>query len=258
MLSQILELCGLTRAGHTPEITNGFHLSTPWSRIGIPIGTDYLRPVDYAVLQRSFATLPAGQFLTLHSGYTQAPLDLIRQQGMTAFLLLRDPRAVVTSFVHYVTKTRNHPMHQHINTLAPDARYQFAIDGGWTGQAYCEPIWGQVNALRHWAEAPDVISLRFEDLVGPAGGGDEDAQRNSFAKIGKALDLNRPALRHARQAFFGASETFRSGKIDAWRTEMPTDAQDRMAEIIAHHLAWTGYCAGQSAGAPLHNTTSAR
>ena len=60
--------------------------------------------------------------------------------------------------------------------------------------------------------------IRFEDLIGPKGGGDAKMQYSAIHSIAKALgqDLKQDQIESIGKEMFGSSKTFRKGKIGSW------------------------------------------
>lgn len=73
---------------------------------------------------------------------------------------------------------------------------------------------------------PRAVVVRFEDLVGAKGGGNDDIQRMVVAQLANALSIELPRnrLNLIAHSLFGQSKgpdvsvTFRSGKIGSWKT----------------------------------------
>ena len=71
-----------------------------------------------------------------------------------------------------------------------------------------------------WLEQdPEVLVCRFEDLVGPKGGGDLDKQKETLFCLAYhiGMELTQKKLDHIIEHLFGNTHTFRSGRIGSWK-----------------------------------------
>lgn len=230
LLARFLTLCGMKRAGHINR-RNRFSIGKiPLLSFGYPIGIDHLHNISKGAVDRRFAQLQTGEFLTAHVGHSHCFLDLIEQHGVKPVLVIRDPRAVLNSFVHYVATTRSHPMSASFRPLDTEARYLRALKGGWTGKAFLEPLVHRCRSLTPWMESPHVLLVRFEDLVGESGGGSKQAQTRVAEKLADHLSIPSNRWQNAVQDLFGDSGTFRSGQVNSWQKEIP---QSMSADVDA-------------------------
>ena len=75
-----------------------------------------------------------------------------------------------------------------------------------------------------WSNSSDNLLLKFEDLVGPNGGGTKNQQRKALSQIIKHLGIeesyNENDLDFLGAASFGKTSTFRKGSIGRWKSEM--------------------------------------
>ncbi len=74
--------------------------------------------------------------------------------------------------------------------------------------AYRENRW----LLHH----PNVLKVRFEDLVGEGGGGSQVSQAAAIESWAKFLRVDVPAEELA-EGLFGGTSTFSTGRVDSWR-----------------------------------------
>ena len=91
---------------------------------------------------------------------------------------------------------------------------------------------------------PGVLCVRFEDLVGSHGGGDDGRQRTAVAAV--AAHVDRPLSSAQAQRVAGGlwsprSSTFRKGLVGGWRTEV-TEAETALIKaVIGDDLIAMGY-----------------
>jgi len=184
------------------------------------------------------AKLPAGTCMFLH----QLPLDEIPLPVARHYVAdparpklvynYRDPRAVLVSAVNYLRRTPPPDHHAPYLFLAPilarfpstTAALSAAVDllGDSIAREYRASLW-----LRHH---PDACVVRYEDLVGAAGGGDDGAQLDCVTRLLAHVGSERDPREVARSAFDRGSRTFFRGQRDAWKADYePGDLRRFMA-----------------------------
>ena len=95
-----------------------------------------------------------------------------------------------------------------------------------------------INALP-WIGDPNVVILRFEEIVGPSGGGKLKIQQKAIVKLANALGLvvTTPKLKEITDNLFGTNagpplpSTFHSGQIGSWK-HCYTDEHKRLFNEI--------------------------
>lgn len=163
---------------------------------------------------------PAGTCLCLHA----LPASLLAERRLPDFpkvwfFLVRDPRARLVSLIGYLAgmareaPSRTAWTEQHRAALAACAseeeRVRYVIEAlpGYTGQ-YRTHAW----LLDH----ASVRVVRFEDLAGTAGGGDDLRQQTVWRDIAADLVGSAGAMPVEVRGDHGGSRTFRKGRIDEW------------------------------------------
>jgi hypothetical protein len=156
--------------------------------------------------------------------------ELVRP-GRAAFFIYRDPRDVIVSQVFYATEMHaGHSMHDYYtNQLSNmEERLNAAIQGVQRGEEQLSSIQDKYEQYIGWLVQPEVLSLRFEDLV-----------LDRAAALGRILDYlaqrgfqpqaPRPQAVAALEAGIApaASGTFRRGQPGEWRQHF-TEANKRL------------------------------
>ncbi len=241
LLSRFLILCGMKRAGHINRRNRFSPGKIPLWSFGYPIGIDHLHSISKGAVDRRFSRLRDGEFLTAHVGHSYSFLDLVERHGVRPVIVVRDPRAVLNSFVHYVVTVRAHPMSSFFRGLDADARYRQALRGGWSGKAFLEPMVHRCRGLTPWLESSEVLQVRFEDLVGQQGGGSNQAQTVVMEQLAGHLAIPMDRLDKAAEDLFGDSNTFRRGQIASWRNEIPQSMSAEIDSELAPILDLWGY-----------------
>jgi sulfotransferase 6B1 len=85
--------------------------------------------------------------------------------------------------------------------------------------------------------------VKFEDLVGPRGGGSAEAQRRTVGRVAchVGLEPDERMMRTVEENIFGVSKTFRKGQVGGWREEFSEEHGRAAREIAGPLLVELGY-----------------
>src|ERR671912_1667558 len=129
-------------------------------------------------LTRRLSKVPDGGFVNAHCVYTPELADLFRQQGMRTVCILRDPRDVAVSQMHYIKQLKNHFAHEGYMALPSDReRLLVSIRGGELGGRKLQSLAERYGRFLGWERDGGAVMVKFEDLEGSEGGGGVEAQR---------------------------------------------------------------------------------
>ncbi len=193
--------------------------------------------------------LPPGAAATGHLVHRPDYVAALAGLELAHFLVLRDPRDVALSLAEYIPTLRAHYLHELFEGLGFEQRLMVCI----RGLAEPRPAWDSValhdvdtlyRQFLPWRGEPGVHGLRFEDLVGTAGGGDPALQRATLAGVAQALDVTLDAAglaAVARGIFDPASPTFRRGEIGGWRERYAPEHVRAFKDVAGPLLVELGY-----------------
>jgi hypothetical protein len=105
-----------------------------------------------------------------------------------------------------------------------------------------------------WLDAGFPV-IRFEDLVGTPGGGDDAAQRATLSELFAYLDVDREPEtidRIAGELFSPQSPTFRRGAIGGWREHLDADLLALFDGVMVDRLSRFGYAGGPATATASH------
>jgi len=94
-----------------------------------------------------------------------------------------------------------------------------------------------------WLNDPTVLLVRFEDLVGPLGGGDSERQKKTIQSLSHHLgvDLSESRTETIANSLFGESRTFRKGQIHAWHDYFQESHKQLFKQVMGKELIALGY-----------------
>lgn len=215
---------------------------------GCKIPIDVTSPiyVPKKIVARWLKAIPYGHFFECHVPYSKDFAQLIKQFDFKHLLIIRDPRDVLVSFIHYVLKQDGHYLRTDFLNLDKNDRVILSIKGGYAPLCKVN-VMGILEAFRlimKWKQSSNVLMVRFEDLIGIKGGGTIDAQYNCIKEICKYLQIDaddRFITQICENAFNTKSHTFRKGQIGAWRNELTHEQLKVFQENVGTLLNDLGY-----------------
>lgn len=165
--------------------------------------------------------------------------------------MLRDPRDQAVSFINFAQKSmkvwpalRSMPFEDALTSWITDAKY---IKG--TGR-FNDPIMDEFGSIASffehylpWIDHPNFYTVRFENLVGAQGGGDNELQKQEIENIAAHLGikLSDETLQRTLDNLFGKSRTFRKGQIGGWKEVFTEEHKEIFKEMAGDLLIYLGY-----------------
>lgn len=166
-----------------------------------------------------------------------------RAKDYMKVVLIRDLRDVVVSFVHFMEAKEMAwmPIEQirEFNRLPFDERVSRLIEFPRTN---CGTRWIAENFLK-WQENETVLICRYEDLVGPRGGGNREKQEKAIKQIANHLNipLSEERLSTILETSFGDTFTFRKGQIGDWKETFKPHHIELFKKTMGDTLSKMGY-----------------
>jgi len=174
-------------------------------------------------------------------GYVDAAPEnasFLTSSGRVNFFIYRDPRDLLVSQVFFATDMHEeHGMHDYYQSL-PDfgERLKVAITGVDRDGLYMVSVKGRYEGVFQWLEQPNVMCIRYEDLV--------DRRESTLASMLDEVERTGykiPTPRETAAAILveaiqpKKSRTFRVGKTGNWK-EYFTDEHKRLFKDVAGDL----------------------
>ncbi len=236
------------------QVLEGFPLIGPAVNSGLPAittfraDTGHQRPM--ADILKDLQRLLPGDVAFGHLHALPEVTALLTRNGVASFFILRDPRDVVISHVHYITEMEPDHIHHRYYTQELhnfDQRLRTSIMGLPDPQIPFPDIRQRFDPFVSWLEQPSVLVLRFEDFV---------IQReieltrvlDHALSAGFPLRISRPeALRLLDQNINPSrSPTFRSGKIGGWKSQFNLENKQLFKNVTGDLLIRLGYEQGNN------------
>lgn len=202
------------------------------------------------LLQRIVNRTKKGQYSSGHIFYSEKNSKILEDANFKVLFIIRDPRDVVISHFHWVTELNTiHRLHKYYKNLPDnDARLIASIKGipgkyADDGKEF-EGIGVWFNRFMPWLEKPYTLFIKFEDIIGPLGGGDQKKQFETIKNIAEHLELEveEQTLKFiSENTYFKKARTFRKGTIGDWKNHFNSENKELFKEICGDWLIKMGY-----------------
>lgn len=188
-------------------------------------------------------SIKAGQFLSSHMIYDEKIFDTMKQEDIKGIMIIRDIRSKIISHFKYVTYMDvTHKTHNFFKNLNDDEeRINAIIDGVPNIVASIDE---ELNKYSGWLNNPDILVIKFEDLVGEKGGGSQIKQHDVLEKIISFLNISiskKQISKIKSQIFSKKVRTFRSGKINQWDEYLNESQKNKIKIKAGQWLIDNGY-----------------
>lgn len=200
--------------------------------------------------EKQLPSVWAGQSITAHLKYDPALVKQLGCLGFKSLFIIRDPRDVIVSNAYYIAKKdKSHRLHSYYNSLMGKDDWIMAGIQGIPGELLSDGIPAKslgelLSGFLPWLDEQSCLCVRYEDLVGSKGGGDDDLQYNSTRKIiqhvGLRLDDGQSRM-IAHRVYFPNARTFRKGAIGDWRNHFTAEHVIEMKKTCGDALIRLGY-----------------
>ena len=215
----------------------------------ITIGSEVPVEVGARWLEKKISKVPDNHSFGAHCLYSENLSELLKNNEVIPVCILRDPRAIAASHMHYVKKWTKHFFHNEYMKLDSDyERMRFSITGGTLGKYTVKPLAERYRNFAGWGNDPSVALVRFEDLIGSSGGGSDLAQFDAIKKVADHLliDVDEQKIALIQEKLFGRndgtqSDTFRKGTVDSWQSELDDSLKQLLDQELSGIMAELGY-----------------
>ncbi len=110
-----------------------------------------------------------------------------------------------------------------------------------------EPLWDintRYSSFMPWLNQEINFTVRFEDLIGPKGGGDSHTQISTLTGVADHLGLklsSKKILQVADRLYNPKSLTFRKGRIGGWKAMFNDEHKKVFKKLAGELLIELGY-----------------
>jgi hypothetical protein len=177
-----------------------------------------------------------------HLRFDPAYPPSLERQDVSSVFLIRDPRDVVVSQVRYAVGREDHWAHD-LFAERGELREQLRLAIVGDREGGLRSLAERLAVYEGWLDTASVV-VRFEDLIGPEGGGERDRQLEAvgglFRGIGARADDDLVRVVSDR-LFSPKSPTFRKGTIGQWREVLDDELTALVREVAGPGIERFGY-----------------
>ena len=210
---------------------------------GIEIGAADPTPIHELLLRQLIRAMQPGFVFNGHCAFDPALAQLLYEERVKIIGILRDPRDIALSLARYLIKHR-HPV---VQGQSEEQLLHAVMDGLVLNPNPRIPprtvrnLAESCEAFLPWMDYPNTLTVRFEDLVGAEGGGDEDVQLAAIQCVQAFLGKDMARAEEIRGKAFGGTRTFSGGQIGGWQSAYSPELCAKAEQVFGEYLRLTGY-----------------
>lgn len=193
-------------------------------------------------LSQLLSRLGPGQIIMSHLHFSRERWEHVRAHDIKCIFMIRDPRDIVVSQAYYILRERRHRNHQ---LFKRQESFRACLSLSISGHEATDllSIGQTLTRFEGWLQT-DALVVRFEDLVGSKGEGDDDTQfrmlKNIYDHVG--VDLGPDTLVNlANRTFSNRSPTFNNGVSGRWRDYFDESLKQMFKDSVGDALVTYGY-----------------
>jgi len=193
-------------------------------------------------LEHIISRLRPGQLIFSHLFYTEERERLLREADVRCMFMIRDLRDIILSEANYLTSNKSHIYHDAFSGMeSQHERILRSLEG-------CEsvglPSMAQLfDGFHGWMQSCAHV-IRFEDLIGQQGGGDDERQQQTLSDMFAFLDIpcdSQQSQKLASCIYSRASPTFHCGSAMQWPRFFDAETKKRFKELTGSAIVDYGY-----------------
>jgi hypothetical protein len=231
------------------QIIQGFSRIGPMVDSGLPAVLTFEgesgKPRHESDILADLKRLQPGDTVYGHLHAMPSVVAYLCRPSMATYFLLRDPRDVVVSHVHYVTEIDpKHAHHKYYTEELQDfnERLNISILGrpGWENPF--PDIFQRFEPYLGWLNKPTVMVLHFEELINEMTSTIRRVLDHAIEHGFVITDTCEAAIESlTRGVDPKRSPTFRAGKVGSWRNSFTDDHKRLFKEVAGDLLVKLGY-----------------
>jgi hypothetical protein len=188
------------------------------------------------------AGIRPGQLIFSHLFYSQERENLLNDAGVRCLFIIRDLRDIVVSESNYLSTNSGHIYHGAFSGAGSQReRILRSLEGC---AALGLPSMAQLfDGFRGWLRSCAHV-VRFEDLIGHKGGGDDDRQRQALSSLFDFLGISCDSKLREQLAscvYSEVSPTFNRGGAIQWPHYFDAEIKRRFKEMTGNAIVVYGY-----------------
>ena len=172
-----------------------------------------------------------------HLPFTEKLEQCLIELKLKMLYIHRDPKDSLVSMKNYILANNRHPNHKMFKDLSSEEERLALILNGYNRGSNVNliaPFLEKYNRSIGWKDSKACCSLEFEKIVGPKGGGNQNAQREQLLKVLAYLGKDAELADDIQEKVFNTkSITFHKGIIGQWREEFSPSIEALFQEKLS-------------------------
>lgn len=188
------------------------------------------------------------RFFHMHAFPETNLIEILKARGYKVIFLLRDPRDQLISVLFYILDRHWEYGPLRLDNSFGQLSFNEKIEDMITGEKSGLTVPGEFIGRRlPWMllEDPPVYTAYFENLVGPDGDGDRDAQITELIRLAEFLNIevSNSKIEAIADSLFGweGLGTFRAGQIGSWKLYFTEQHKEIFKHYYGQFLIDLGY-----------------
>lgn len=182
----------------------------------------------------------ASGYVSGHAAFSSHYHAILQSEQYQVIQVLRHPCAELASWANYIVEPGYYwrEAQRAFASLSPKERVRLMLYGGLLNETDTRfyyrgfrEVWSQVQG---WVESDEVLTVKYEDLVGSRGGGDDELQRVTIARMLRHIGMSASdaEVKRISENLYGGTHTFRQGNIEGWRKLIDADLERQVYEQL--------------------------
>jgi len=236
LIASVLEITGMVHGSYgllnRKKVSLNFRTSNHLSNYFVsrakqkaPISVGSPRMVRLKIIKKLCAKIKDSEYLISHIPFSHTMEILLNDLKWKNIIIVRDPRDMCASVLHKLREKKNNPARDYLyEKLETDTDRIKALFDGYDGLYNTRGMLDletMYKSVMHWKGKGNFIFIKFEDLIGPKGGGTLERQNAALVKILKHLDYsdydNEEVIHWIGDHCFGRTNSFWKGQVGNWK-----------------------------------------
>lgn len=174
-------------------------------------------------LTRVVETMPNGSFIIDHVPYSSLLMHWLQKRRVKVVTLIRNPYDFVVSLSHHLKRHPRENVPADLSLHALQHHITLATETDAEGQILPPLLKRYLRRFEGWVADERAHVLRFEEVIGPRGGGAFSTQLAAGIALCAHLGVHKDAAAIAQAmtlSFNPSVALFRKGQIFSWKAEM--------------------------------------
>lgn len=218
-----------------------------FSKTEIPVSVASPRMAKSGMVASLLSKIDQDKYIIGHMPFSEAGNTLVKEYIAKTITIIRDPRDMALSMLNHIRERTSHMAHAYLfSHLQNEGQRLIALVNGYDNSyGRLVGLERMYRSMLPWKNTDQNMILRFEDLVGEKGGGQNSLQFDAVQKIINHIETTtqytNEKILSMGSASFGKTTTFRKGQIGRWAEILNEKDKDLFKNTINDLLIELNY-----------------